>query len=412
MTDQGLEFFLIRTLPSKKPKQGSGRSVPTLHFGNQNPARAIRMIENFKLGPDEGPTIFTGIFETGHVSCHPIRDSGIQAIIRRSRRNWWVASHLCSRINVLNHCGVELDEITGDKKEILSTNFPKTLFYNGEMYINDFLVTEKFVMYAVCYPAFVLVYDPKRLSKGAICSISGSFDTAHIYKDEVWMIEQVNYIAYSLVQLNNSTICKLIRETLDPEVNVLIEPIPQEKIFKKKILFQKAKPQKAESILVDKFRCYVAFPQSMDCYHKKTGILEKSLKFPNSTLDSVFGRGTNIIFLATVFTISAYRASSLEMIATKDLPVYENFNDRKKWQAQVINKVELVFAVGQSSGTITVLCLLGYKFHMICRYTKLVTQAILRKEEYAGYPKFYIDTPTKRIYCYGIRKPIAFKYGY
>ena len=116
-----------------------------------------------------------------------------------------------------------------------------------------------------------------------------------------------------------------------------------------------------------------------------------------------------ILFLSTFETLSAYKAPSLELITSKDLPCFERFNDHKNWKVQVLNRVELVFGVGQQTGSVTVMCLLGYKLHLLTRDTSQVSPKVLSKEVYNGVQNFLVDVEDRRLYLFGMRKPLVFR---
>ena len=407
MAQGGLEIFLIRTLPHRQSSERCRFPAPSLNWGNTNKVRTQRVMQNFKIEVDPNKEeLFSGLYETTQL--YSSRTSSLIWMNKRLRGKWWFCSHMVGKFKEDRHCGIEIDAATKEQRRIFYINFPRQA--HEELHIENILIYGRLAIFISSYPDHLIFYDIKELAEGGRVSIKGRFHDAVTYRNEVWMIKSLNYTTdEAIVQLDMRRINFRMTDAQVPKLNVVETPLDHATGFRSTItLDTKSVVQPANSLLVDRYHCYISLRDKLMCYDKKSGALVKKIKYPASNLDQVAGRGTSIFFVATHVTLTAWRSPSLQMITSVDLPCFERFNDRKRWTVVVVGKVELVFAVGLATATITVACLLGYKLHLIAKRTDFLTTAMVKKEEYRGFPQFYLEPSNHRMHIFGVQMPISY----
>src|SRR3990167_412945 len=103
--------------------------------------------------------------------------------------------------------------------------------------------------------------------------------------------------------------------------------------------------------------------------------------------------------------MSTFDAPQIQLISSVATFVKK---ERKNVCVRFIKGLELVFAVGISTGSVSIFCLLGRKMQRVCRanYIKESQNPQLLDK---SYPVLFVDTHHSRLYSFGFHKPISFK---
>ena len=390
-----LEYFLIRTLPSKKKR------IPRM-FGNRATAANKRKVAGIKVQLAEREAAALKGLLHGTSEYSPALSSHLRGLVSirdcdRSINGLYAFASLQGSMKESKYHGARVY----DRKPTCLTNYTRT----GNSHLRSAFSYKNIV--GICTNQTLLLYDANRISEGAIVGVRGCFGGHAIYKNEVWVLMQRTkmYSDSDVGCLDVKKVLNIFEKCTEIPEDVFAAGLKHSDVFESILPIKKSTTDESMGLVVDYFQCYLAYKSEVMVLKKRTSSESlRKIKYPRSNLDRIAGRGTRIVYASTLEEITAYETPHLRHISSVDT---YNKKERKIVSVKLVRGVELVFAVGQNTGGVSIFCLLGRKMARVAWCDELSRNPI-SPQPTQYFPDFFVEDSRTGICLFGYHKPVWF----